>query len=101
MQAGKHMDPSSEDSKTNPALAGVRVVELSDFQAGMCCSQALAWFGADVVKIESRAAESIRFGTSEKSGVDSYEFILLNANKRSVACELGSQQGRQTLTDLI
>jgi formyl-CoA transferase len=42
------------------ALAGIRVVELSQFDAGASCAQTLAWLGADVVKIDDLAGSSLR-----------------------------------------
>src|SRR5689334_19081620 len=84
------------------ALSGVRVLEVSEFDAGAACGELLAWFGADVVKIEEPAgAKSTRCAAPDQPGVDSYEFILLNANKRSVTCDPAMSDGKQTLRQLI
>ena len=85
----------------NSALSAVRVVELCEFDAGAACAEALAWFGADVVKVETSAAANARYATTEKPGIDSYDFILLNANKRSVRCDLESGRGKEQLSKLI
>ncbi len=95
------MSHSTENAGTSPALSGVRVVDLSQFNAGTSCAEFLAWFGADVVKIESPAGASGRYVDSENPGVDSFEFILLNANKRSVTCDLATEPGKETLRKLI
>lgn len=73
------MSHAAENAGTRPALFGVRVIELSQFNAGASCAEYLAWLGADVVKIESPAGASGRYAKTEKPGVDSHEFILLNA----------------------
>ena len=75
------------------ALSGVRVVDLSQYDAGASCAEMLAWFGADVVKVEPAEGASGRYAATEKPGVDSCEFMLLNANKRSVTCDLDSECG--------
>ncbi len=95
------MDQSAPKSEANAALSGVRVVELSQFDAGAGCAEILAWLGADVVKVESAVSESGRYAATERAGVDSYEFILLNANKRSVMCDLETDRGKQHLRQLI
>src|SRR5262249_10549439 len=96
-----HMDQSSQNNPPASALSGIRVVELSSAQAGMSCAEMLAWLGADVVKVETPAIAAARQTTTEKPGVDSYDFVLLNANKRSVECDLGSESGRDNLKKLI
>jgi formyl-CoA transferase len=84
------------------ALAGVRVVDLSQFESGTSCTQALAWLGADVIKIEPpRRGEQGRFASTDIAGVDSFYFIVLNANKRSVAIDLKTDDGRELLDGII
>ena len=95
------MDQSLRNAGTNAALSGVRVLDLGQFDAGAMCAEILAWYGADVVKIEPPSGVCARHATTEKPGVDSYEFILLNANKRSVTCDLESTAGKESLSKLI
>src|SRR5688572_931345 len=96
------MDESAQTRSMNAALSGVRVLDLSQFEAGASCAEALAWFGADVVKVEEpKYSTSARYATTERPAVDSYDFILLNANKRSIACDLESERGKKQLRQLI
>jgi formyl-CoA transferase len=85
-----------------PALAGVKVVDLTQFEAGTSCTETLAWLGADVVKVEEPTqGDQGRRASTEKPGLDSYYFMLLNANKRSVTCNLKDEGGRALLRELI
>src|SRR5262245_16341446 len=95
------MDTSTPNADMDAALSGIRVVELSQYDAGASCGEILAWYGADVVKVEPPAGAAARYSTTEQPGVDSYEFILLNANKRSVTCDLASADGKETISKLI
>lgn len=86
----------------NPALAGIRVVDLTQFEAGTSITETLAWLGADVIKIENPVGgEQGRSASSERKDADSYYFMLLNANKRSVTLNLKDQRGKKMLRDMI
>jgi formyl-CoA transferase len=84
-----------------PALAGVRVIDLTQFEAGTSCTEALAWLGADVIKVEQPGSGDQGRRLGDQVGVDSYYFLLLNANKRSVTCNLKDERGKALLRTLI
>src|SRR5271166_3362060 len=84
------------------ALAGVKILDLTQFEAGTSCTELLAWMGADVIKLESPGAgDQGRWLASENPGVDSYYFILLNANKRSITLNLKDERGKAMFLDLV
>jgi formyl-CoA transferase len=85
-----------------PALAGVRVIDLTQFEAGTSCTETLAWLGADVIKVEQPGSgDQGRQLSADQPGADSYYFLLLNANKRSVTCNLKEERGKALLRALI
>src|SRR5262245_26191637 len=96
------MDQSNGNGHGEPALAGVRVIDLTQFEAGTSCTETLAWLGADVIKVEEPTqGDQGRRSSTDKPGVDSHYFMLLNANKRSVTCNLKTEQGKELLRELI
>jgi len=85
----------------NAALSGLKVVDLTQYEAGTSCTESLAWLGADICKVEPQGGENGRFASTERGDLDSYYFIIMNANKRSMVCDLKSQRGKDILTRLL
>jgi formyl-CoA transferase len=82
-------------------LAGIRVVDLTQYEAGPSATQILAWLGADVIKVEPPGGEPSRHligGTAER---DSIVFVLFNQGKRSITLDLRQAEQRAQLRDLL
>jgi formyl-CoA transferase len=89
------------NAKPLACLSGVRVLDLSQFEAGPSCTEALAWLGAEVVKVENpRGGDPGRAILAAPGGADSFYFLIFNANKRSLAVDLKSPAGKQLVLDL-
>ena len=80
-----------------PPLHGIRVVDLTRYLAGPFCTQLLADYGADVVRVESPGTREF----AKPSGEDSYFFLTANRGKRSLALDWSGDEGRAVLGRLI
>ena len=83
-------------------LSGVRVVDFTQFEAGPSCTEALAWFGAEVVKIENpKVGDPGRRLRPGQPDDDPYYFHMFNANKKSITVNLKSPKGLALVKDLL
>jgi formyl-CoA transferase len=84
------------------ALEGVRILDMTHVQSGPTCTQLLAWFGADVIKVERPGTgDATRRQLQDIPDVDSLYFTMLNHNKRSVTLNTKHATGRAIFTRLI
>lgn len=81
------MTPSTSDDMA--PLAGIRVIDFTHVQAGPICSMMLADLGADVIKVESFGGDLFRVP------LEGANFLNFNRNKRAIALDLKTPQGRE------
>src|SRR5436305_7242933 len=83
-------------------LEGVRIVDFTQFEAGPCCTEALAWLGAEVVKIENpKTGDPGRRLRAGQPDDDPYYFHMFNANKKSITVNLKSPRGLELVKDML
>ena len=83
-------------------LAGVKVIDFTGVQAGPACTQLLAWFGAEVLKVERTTGGDVtRHQLQDIPGVDALYFTMLNSNKRSLAINTKTPEGLAVMEELI
>src|SRR3989440_4753650 len=84
------------------ALKGVRILDFTHVQSGPTCTQLLAWFGADVIKVERPGVGDITRGQLQDiPKVDSLYFTMLNHNKRSITIDSKNKKGMEILERLV
>src|ERR1700752_1561092 len=84
------------------ALDGVKILDFTHVQSGPTCTQLLAWFGADVIKVERAGEGDITRGQlRDIPDADSLYFTMLNHNKRSITLDTKSPAGKEVLEKLI
>ena len=91
-----------EGSAPMKALEGVKILDFTHVQSGPTCTQLLAWFGADVIKVERPGVGDITRGQLQDiPKVDSLYFTMLNHNKRSITLDTKNKTGKEVLERLI
>ncbi|MGW1887685.1 formyl-CoA transferase [Streptomyces sp. NPDC001970] len=83
-------------------LAGIKVIDFTGVQAGPACTQMLAWFGADVIKVERpQGGDVTRNQLRDIPDLDALYFTMLNSNKRSLAINTKTPEGKEVMENLI
>jgi formyl-CoA transferase len=84
------------------ALKGIKILDFTHVQSGPTCTQLLAWFGADCIKVERPGVGDITRGQLiDVPGADSLYFTMLNHNKRSITIDSKNKKGLEILERLI
>lgn len=84
------------------ALEGVKILDMTHVQSGPTCTQLLAWFGADVIKVERPGSgDATRGQLRDLPDVDSLYFTMLNHNKRSITLNTKTEAGREIFEKLL
>jgi len=84
------------------ALESIRILDFTHVQSGPTCTQLLAWFGADVIKVEKPGIGDVtRVQLRDVPNADSLYFTMLNHNKRSITLDTKNPAGKAVLEDLI
>ncbi len=88
-------------SKALP-LDGVKIIDFTHVQAGPACTQLLAWFGADVIKVERPGSGDVtRSQLRDVPEADALYFTMLNSNKRSLSLNTKTPEGKEVLEKMI
>src|SRR6266568_3740690 len=83
-------------------LDGLKIIDFTHVQAGPACTQMLAWFGADVIKVERPGSGDVtRSQLRDIPGADALYFTMLNSNKRSLTLDTKKPEGKEVLEKLI
>jgi CoA:oxalate CoA-transferase len=85
----------------DPPLAGLRVLDLTQFLSGPYCTQMLADLGAQVIKVESPQGDLSRTIPPNFVGTDSIYYISINRNKQSIAVDMKKSAGVEIVRQLI
>ncbi|OZI60615.1 CaiB/BaiF CoA transferase family protein [Bordetella genomosp. 11] len=96
------MEERNTSAPGKGALAGMRVIELSQIMAGPTCGMMLADLGADVIKVEKLEGgdDARQYRDPQVNGV-SMPFLMLNRNKRAIALDLKHPEGKGVLMRLL
>lgn len=83
-------------------LQGIKVVDFTNVQSGPSCTQMLAWFGAEVIKIERPGTgDPTRTELQFSPDAPSYYYLQLNSDKKSLTLDAATPDGKEILTKLI
>ena len=91
-----------DHSASEKALSDIRIIDFTHVQAGPACTQMLAWFGADVIKVERPGSGDVTRGQlRDIPDADALYFTQLNSNTRSLTLDTKTKPGKEVLEKLI
>jgi len=83
-------------------LEGIKVIDFTGVQAGPACTQLLAWFGAEVLKVERPGVGDVtRRQLRDVPNLDALYFTMLNSNKKSLTLNTKTAEGKAIMEKLI
>lgn len=83
-------------------LEGIKIIDFTHVQAGPACTQMLAWFGPDVIKVERPGSGDVtRSQLRDMPNADALYFTMLNSNKRSLTLDTKKPEGKAILEKII
>lgn len=85
----------------NGPLSGYRILDLTQFESGTVCTETLAWLGAEVIKVERPVKGELGRYSAGDPDVDSYGFVIMNMNKKSITCNMKSPDGKKLISELL
>jgi crotonobetainyl-CoA:carnitine CoA-transferase CaiB-like acyl-CoA transferase len=89
-------------NRERPApLTGIRVLEVGNYMAGPFCGMQLADLGADVIKVEPPEGGDLVRSMAPLLDGEGSAFVRLNRNKRSIALNLKSADGKEVFRKLV
>ncbi|CAG9784718.1 unnamed protein product [Diatraea saccharalis] len=97
-----HQQKSYYATKTQALLGDINVLDLTRVIAGPFCTMTLGDLGANIIKVESVDGDEARkWGPPFVGGKkDSFYFLSVNRNKKSICIDLKSEEGRNIMYDL-
>ena len=86
----------------NLPLEGIKVIDFTGVQAGPACTQMMAWFGADVLKVERpNGGDVTRHQLRDIPDADALYFTMVNSNKKSLTLNTKTPEGKAIMEQLI
>ena len=95
------MAPDPAPASNQPALSGVRILDLTHWLAGPFGSLLLADLGAEIIKVEQPGVRPEEPPSPHKLHGDNAYFLAVNRNKKSVALDLRREEGLAVFYDLV
>ncbi|MEA1959943.1 MAG: CoA transferase [Bacillota bacterium] len=84
----------------NMPLSGIRILDLSRYLPGPLCTQLLADFGAEVIKLEDPKGGELGRHLPPFIGSESSPFLSVNRNKKSITLDLKTPEGKKIFKEL-